>query len=255
MATRIPPSAVGDRLYVPLDDGRLLALALLTGNPLWERTLGGTPGRILALEDRLYVGSRDKFLYCLSPADGSTRWRWRAGAEMIGQAVVDSAWVFFTARDNTVRALDRRTGNQRWKRALTLRPSAAPVPFAGVIVVSGLAAELRGFRASDGTPAGVFAAPADVAAAPHAADVPRLGGPVLILLIGDGRLVAVRPAIDPVLRPPPEAILGEPAPNDGPLEPPPVPLDWMPGAPLPPESEIPPHRVSGPEPNLPQGPL
>ena len=65
-----PPALAADRVYAPAKDGRIIALRVDTGEPLWERRLGGAPSEMLALDDRLYVGSDDNFFYCL---DGRTR--------------------------------------------------------------------------------------------------------------------------------------------------------------------------------------
>ena len=62
---------------MPLDDNRVVALQVETGEPLWEQRLGDKPNDMLALDDRIYVGSIDNFLYCLEADDGVIAWRWR----------------------------------------------------------------------------------------------------------------------------------------------------------------------------------
>ncbi len=117
-----PPALAADRVYAPAKDGRIIALRVDTGEPLWERRLGGTPSGMLALDDRLYVGSDDNFFYCLTARHGQIDWRWRTGGDVVGTAVVDERRVYFVSFDNILRALDRRSGAQRWKRPLPLRP-------------------------------------------------------------------------------------------------------------------------------------
>ncbi len=72
-AMRVTPSIAGDALYVPLQDGRVVKLDLNTGGVRWERKLGGEASAILALDDRIFVGSADNRFYCLSPKDGRVR--------------------------------------------------------------------------------------------------------------------------------------------------------------------------------------
>ena len=167
-----PPSArpalAADRVYIAAGDARIVALQVETGAPLWERRLGGAPSDMLALDDRVYIGSNDNFLYCLRASDGEIDWRWRTGGDVVGLPIVDDQRVYFVALDNLLRALDRRSGAQRWKRALPFRPRAGPVRVGDALVVSGVAPTLRAFLARDGTPAGEVATESEVASAPYA---------------------------------------------------------------------------------------
>ena len=95
---------------MPVDDGRVVALQVESGEPVWERRLGGAPNDMLALDDRLYVGSADNFFYCLDADDGEVAWRWRTGADVIGAPVADDRRVYFVSLDNVLRALDLRRG-------------------------------------------------------------------------------------------------------------------------------------------------
>jgi outer membrane protein assembly factor BamB len=146
------PALVADRVYVPAGDGRIIALQLETGEPIWQHRLGGPPNDILALDDRIYVGANDNFLYCLDALDGSTRWRWRTGNDVIGRPAIDDTRVYFVSLDNLLRALDQRSGAQIWKRALPVRPSSGPIVANDAVIVMGIDPAARAFRASDGAP-------------------------------------------------------------------------------------------------------
>ena len=75
----------GDNLYVPLDDGRLLALDLRTGTNRWVHqfripNLPGwsAPARCLRgarVSRSLFVGAADRIFYCLKASDGTLDWR------------------------------------------------------------------------------------------------------------------------------------------------------------------------------------
>jgi outer membrane protein assembly factor BamB len=52
------PALAADRVYIPTTDGRIVALRVENGEPVWERRLGGAVNDILALEHRLYAGRR-----------------------------------------------------------------------------------------------------------------------------------------------------------------------------------------------------
>lgn len=166
-AAHASPSVSGDRVYVPAENGHVLALQIETGNQVWDRRLGGTPNEILALEDRLFVGSKDHYLYCLDTADGAVEWRWHAGADVAGLPAVDEHRVYFVSLDNVLRALNRGHGVQQWIQMLKLRPSAGPITAGATIVVYGLQPPLKAFDLRDGKASGDITVTGELAAPPH----------------------------------------------------------------------------------------
>jgi outer membrane protein assembly factor BamB len=172
--TAIPPALSADRAYFALADGRVVARQLLTGEPVWERKLGGPPAPMLPLDDRLFVGAKDHFFYCLATRDGGVKWRWRTGGEVVGAPVVDERRVFFASLDNVIRALDRGNGHQRWNQFLGTRPTGGPLHFErDVVLVAGIAATVWVYRGADGKLTGEISTPAELAVPPfivHAGD-------------------------------------------------------------------------------------
>jgi outer membrane protein assembly factor BamB len=183
-AARARPSLAADRVYVAGDDSRIVALRVDTGEPVWERLLGGPATALLALDDRVYASSTDNFFYSIDAVDGRVGWRWRTGADVVGVPVVDDRNVYFVSFDNVVRALLRRNGVQQWVRLLPFRPIRGPLMIARTIVVSGIAPVVRAFNAKDGTPAGSLTGAGDLASAPY--EVPNPTGlPQLLLVTHD----------------------------------------------------------------------
>jgi outer membrane protein assembly factor BamB len=140
----------GDNLYVPLQDGRLLALDLRTGTERWVHRFAGAPTEILAFADRIYAGVADKFVYCLNANNGETAWRQHTGAPLLGRPAADEARVFVSGLDNITRAFDRRTGALLWHPGMPYRPTTGPVVIGTSVVVPGTEAELRVFDAASG---------------------------------------------------------------------------------------------------------
>ena len=214
------PALAADRLYAPARDGRIIALRIDTGEPLWERRLGGTPSELLALDDRLYVGSEDNFFYCLTARNGQIDWRWRTGGDVVGTAVVDERRVYFVSFDNILRALDRRSGSQRWKRPLPLRPLTGPLMAGARVIVSGVAPPLRAYLTKDGAPAGEVTVEGELAAPAYVLSGPRL--PLLVVVareIAKGTTVTVftrafEPPIVPIV-PLPNLVPMAPLPKPG----------------------------------------
>jgi outer membrane protein assembly factor BamB len=150
------PALAGDRVYVALEDGQIVALKLQTGEPLWTYKLGGPGVGILALEQRLFVGSLDDYMYCLDTKSGKRAWRKLNDADIVGAPVLDARRVYFVALDNLLRALNRGGGSLYWKRSLPMRPSSGPLLIGTLLVVPGFTASLQAYSTRDGSTAGTY---------------------------------------------------------------------------------------------------
>jgi outer membrane protein assembly factor BamB len=199
------PALAADRVYVATDEGHVLALRVDTGAVVWDRVLDAAANDILALDDRLYVGSNDNHLYCLLAKDGSVDWRWATGGDVIGLPSHDARNVYFVSLDNVLRALDRKSGGQKWKAPLPMRPTRGPTQAGDVIMVTGLTPKVAAYAAKDGKPAGDVPPAGDIAAAPHLVEAGGHALPSLILVTRDiakGALVsAFARSIEPPIVP------------------------------------------------------
>jgi outer membrane protein assembly factor BamB len=227
-AASAPPTLAADRVYVPTAAGRIVSMDVATGVVSWTRGVGGPPSDILAADDRLYVGSADNYLYCLHERNGEIAWRWRTGADIVGAPQADDDRVYFVALDNILRGLSRKTGAQLWKRALPVRPISGPRLVGGVVLVAGLAPPARGYRASDGGPAGELTATGELAAPPHIVHGPIV--PMVVLVTRDIAKGASVMALSRSIEPPTAPLV--PLPNPMPV-PAPSPDPTMSREPLP----------------------
>ena len=190
----VAPSLAADRMYVSLDSG-VVALSLLTGDAVWEQRLEGTPNRILPLDD-LFVGATDNNFYRLSRLDGSIKWRWRTGGDVVGLPAVDEQRVYFSSRDNMLWALNRTSGVQQWRQPLTARPTAGPSHAGDLLVLGGTSQYLRLFDPVTGVSYGRIPASSELAFPPLGLSTPA-DGPVLVTVTGDGQLRALGHATGP----------------------------------------------------------
>lgn len=149
-----PPAPAGDRLYLPLKDGRVVALALQTGDEIWTHKLAESAAGILPVGNRVFIGARDNQFHSLSAEDADADWRWRTGADLLGLPVLDSRRVYFVALDNVLRGHNRNNGTMEWKQVLPVRPFTGPLISGQTLIVSGVAAQLHAYNASDGKPVG-----------------------------------------------------------------------------------------------------
>jgi outer membrane protein assembly factor BamB len=201
------PSLGGDGVYVPMADGRVLALRADNGEMVWERRLPEPPNEILIAESQLLVGSNDNYLYCLNTSDGQTRWRSpRTGSDVVSRPTVDDDRVYFVSLDNVLRALNRGNGVQQWKKGLTFRPAWSPIIGADTVLVTGIQGPLLAFFRKDGTAGGELATGADlIAAPPYAFESADALGPVIVVvtrnLKAGATIMAVSRRIEPVAVP------------------------------------------------------
>jgi outer membrane protein assembly factor BamB len=179
---RVRPALSASGVYVSLDDGRVVALDLTSGASRWERGLGGKPGELLVLDDRLFVGADDKFFYSLKTGNGGERWKKRIGGRPAGPAAVDAKRVYYVALDNILYALDVNNGGLKWHEQLPMRPSGGPLVVGDLVVVAGVAAEIHAYRVLTGDEAGKSESQADLASPPQlvSADVPALTAVALV---------------------------------------------------------------------------
>ncbi len=63
----------------------------------------------------LYIGSNDHYLYALSVADGTERWKYKTGSRVASSPAVYAGRVYFGSYDGNIYALDAQTGKLRWK--------------------------------------------------------------------------------------------------------------------------------------------
>lgn len=203
------PAPAGDRVYLPLKDGRVLALSLKTGEEIWAHKLSEAPVGILPVGDRVFVGALDNHLHSLEADDADTDWKWPTGADVLGVPVLDEKRVYFVALDNVLRGHNRNSGSMLWKRVLPMRPFTGPLLSGQTLIMAGVASELRAYSSTDGKPLG---APFVVKGAENEemllVAAPHLTSQDLLILVTKGgqvRGIGSKPEAPPPPTPPAES--------------------------------------------------
>jgi outer membrane protein assembly factor BamB len=193
-----------DRIYVALADGRLIAASLKSGEAVWSKAIPGRISGLLALDNQLVLGTTENAVWSLDLKNGHERWVARVGGDVIGLPMADDKRIYYTARDNLLRAVDRRSGNLRWKASLPSRPSAGPMRVADLIVVPSVSAAMGTFDAATGKAGATVLAVGEIGAAPHMRPGSRVAWPRLITLTLGGAMQGFVIRIEP-----PPAQLGD----------------------------------------------
>jgi outer membrane protein assembly factor BamB len=134
---RSSPAVAAGRVYVGSMDGVLYALDLASGRPVWRfdteghrlrsgdfgfdrRTIQSSPA---VAGGRVFVGSRDGFLYAVDAATGRALWRVDHQMSWVNTspAVAGDLVLAGSSDERFLQAVDARTGRERW-RVGTERP-------------------------------------------------------------------------------------------------------------------------------------
>jgi outer membrane protein assembly factor BamB/predicted phosphohydrolase len=96
--------------------GVVKAVRLENGEPLWTTP---TQGKIFSTpclaNQKVYIGSTDRNVYCLDLHTGKILWKYPTGKSIVASPVVLENVVYIGGSDNTFRALDADDGTLIWK--------------------------------------------------------------------------------------------------------------------------------------------
>jgi outer membrane protein assembly factor BamB len=157
----LAPAIDPDSVYLGADDGRVVALKRTDGSQVWERFFRNGVTAIGAGGGRVYIGAGDKVLYCVTAKKASDQWTVRVGSSIVGRIPVDDDHAYVAARDNVVRGLDRKSGNQRWNAPLHERPTFGVYLSGHVVFVPAAANSLAMLYDRDGRASGTLSFPGD----------------------------------------------------------------------------------------------
>jgi outer membrane protein assembly factor BamB len=205
------PGPALDRLYLPLDDRRVVSVLLATGDVVWERTLPARVTALLALDDQLVVGTAAKRVVSLDLRHGRERWGWTVGGDISGMPVADRKLIFFAARDNVLRAVDRGSGNLKWKANLPSRPAGGPLRLPDALLMPLVSSEIQAFEPETGTAATSVKAAGEIGAQPFFRANARLTSPQLITVSREGQLQGFGRRFEPLPQALPVPLPGSPA--------------------------------------------
>ena len=196
-----PPGPALDRLYLPLNDNRLVSVLLATGETLWSRTLPSRVMTMLALDDQLVLGTAGKQVMSVDLWNGREQWSWNVGGDVSGAPAADERRIYFAARDNIVRAVDRGSGNLRWKAALPSRPAGGPLLLPDAVLMPMVSSEIAGFDRETGKAVVTVKAAGEIGAQPFFRPLASIASPRLITVSREGHLQGFGRRFEPIPQP------------------------------------------------------
>lgn len=111
------PTVTCGRLYIGSESGRVYALKVEDGNPLWNyETYSFVRSTPAYAKGRVYFGSADGNLYCIDGISGELIWKKFHGGTQLSSPLVVGDRVYISVGDPSteVRAYDAKTGELLW---------------------------------------------------------------------------------------------------------------------------------------------
>jgi len=192
------PAPALDRLFLPLADNRLVAVLLATGETVWSQTQTGRITGLLALDDQLVFGTTARQVTSVALSNGRERWTWRVGGDVSGAPSADDRHIYFAARDNVLRAVDRGNGNLRWKASLASRPTGSPLPLPDMVLMPLVSSEIASFELKVGKPAASVKAAGEIGLQPFFRPLARATAVRLVTVSREGHLQGFAQRFEPV---------------------------------------------------------
>lgn len=82
----------------------------------WKfRTAGQIYSSPVVVNNTLFVGSNDSYLYAINTTDGTQRWRFKTGRRIKSTPCVGNGIVYFGSYDSTFYAVNAETGKELWR--------------------------------------------------------------------------------------------------------------------------------------------
>jgi outer membrane protein assembly factor BamB len=150
------PLLVGRHLYVGDWNGNVWNLDALTGKTIWRfHTGGAVKGGIAIAGGRLYVGSYDGHVYCLSLA-GKKIWTSSAEPQLYGSSpfystpAVAYGRVYIGSTDGKVYSFGARSGKLRWSHSTGGYVYGSPAVARGLVYAGSFSGRFFAFDAATG---------------------------------------------------------------------------------------------------------
>jgi outer membrane protein assembly factor BamB len=129
---------------------------------------------------------------------GRQRWTWPLGGDVAGSPAADEKRIYFVSRDNILRAVDRKSGNLRWRASITARPAGGPLRISDAVLMPLVSSQIVGFDPETGKQNFTAAAASEIGTQPYVRRDMRQTLPQLITVSREGQLQGFGRRYEPV---------------------------------------------------------
>lgn len=192
------PEIIGDRALAGYDNGKLVALSLVDGKVIWEKSVSVPRGRtelerlvdidadLKLVENTVYAAAYQGNLAALDIGTGNELWE-REISTKVGFDVAQGEAVYVSDEDSYVWAIQDGTGDSLWRQTRLLRRNVtAPTIVGDYVVIGDLEGYLHWLARSDGR----FVARQEITDEPITSQ-PIVADGILYVMSSDGRLTAI----------------------------------------------------------------
>lgn len=156
-----PPVVSGDLVVAGFDDGRIVAVRLQTGEPVWETVLKTARGKtdlekLVDVDASIQISGNFAYVVgfqakaaALDVSTGGIEWETELSSHSgLG---LDRDTVYAVTSDSEVVAMDRRTGAQKWRQSIFYnRDLSGPVVYRDIVIVGDRQGYLHGLDVETG---------------------------------------------------------------------------------------------------------
>jgi outer membrane protein assembly factor BamB len=141
------PAVANGLVYTAAEDGIIRCYKQATGELVWQyKAEGGLEKRYpkersgiwaspVLWNNRVYIGSNNGYLYCLTADEGRLVWRTQAGAPIWGTSPVVDGRVVFGDKSGRMHMLSAETGEPLWDLKIGDNVNATPAILGGRIYI------------------------------------------------------------------------------------------------------------------------
>ena len=148
--------AVGGKLFLGRWSGDVLCLDQKTGDVLWTHQTSGPVLFSACVDDgRVFIGSEDGGIYCLSTA-GRLLWKFSTGEPIWSSPVAADGLVFCGSKDGKLYALRASDGRQAWAHDFGSPVWSSPAYHSGVVFCGSKHGAFAALDARTGRPRWTF---------------------------------------------------------------------------------------------------
>jgi outer membrane protein assembly factor BamB len=146
------PFVIDNRVFIGSDDSYVYCLSENSGLLIWKYKTGDwVVSSPYVVNNRVYVGSSDYYIYCLSESNGSLIWKYETGGEVWSSPYVVDGRVYIGSFDNYIYCVSEINGSLIWRYKTDAYVFSTPYVLDGRVYIGGDDNNVYCLSENDGT--------------------------------------------------------------------------------------------------------